>query len=155
MQYKNLKDYLTKSGVLKGTPDQIEIAKAEYRRIYQREYKRRRRSQNKEISLLINTKLHKRLLRVSKKTGTTIQEVIIRSLEEQQYSFVELYDRKVLEKLIQLLANIHSEITYIADKGISDTPSYNDVQNKVLMIEVFFMRMLQVQTTSHSRSTCT
>ena len=122
-------DFLSQSGVLEhGTEEDIAQAKKEYRKIYYREYKRKRRRERKEITLMCSHKEYREIQLYAKqcKKGipTIIRESCLATIRNEYY----VPNQGMIAKLEQLLSRMYFEIQ-------QTTPNTDQLLQKVDQLE--------------------
>ncbi len=147
MEYKNLNDFLKRSGVLEeGNPHEIEEAKKAYRKIYMREYKRRKRKSSKEIVLSVSRKSYNRFRQLAKESDLGLSAFILGILEGKSFAPVHGINRGDLAGIALLLAKIHSELTRIADGQDAETERMGEMKEKIRFLETVFSKLFRGQT---------
>lgn len=134
-QLPSLQEYLEKVGVLDGTPEEIALAKREYRRVYKRLHKRNKRQQERKIEVWVNQEEWDKLVLAAH----LHQLSAVRMLKKAGLAYIDqdylVPGRKEVGQLELMLSRIFDGIQKLSDQPGGDRTRLLDMQRSITELE--------------------
>lgn len=146
--YSSIWEYLDATGVLEnGTEEEIQAAKKEYWRIYQRNYKRRMRREQRQVVVWLSKIEQSELEAVSGNQKPSLPTLIReRALAYTRQRFL-VPDPLLVGRIEQHLSLIRQSIRELAerdtDNWFSDTKRYRRIEQMLKRLETELIRQLR------------
>lgn len=144
----NLYEYLERKGVLEtGDEKLIQEARREYYRLYQKRYKRFRRSTQPEYSIYINPNEAETIGEASRKHGLSISRFIKEAALSYTKQVYLVPDPIRIGRIEQMLSHILNEIRLIAETDKdwrSNETNYPKIQKIIIELESEFSKTIRL-----------